>query len=1164
MQGFKSFGDRTELNFDQQIVGVVGPNGCGKSNIVDAIRWAMGEQSAKGLRGKEMSDVIFSGTPSRKAGGFAEVSLTFDNSEKQAPAPYTDCAEIMVTRRLYRTGESEYLINNVSARLKDINDLFLGTGSSAKAYSIVAQGKVDQIVLAKPEDRRMLIEEAAGIAKYKVRKQSAERKMEATQKNLERVQDILKELERNARHLERQVERAEKFRELQRELRQLDERVIAAKIKKIDKDASENQDELEKRKEALEGVTAKLNTLESELEKNRLESLNQEKITNTDYEQLMQKKEQSSELTTEAELATQKIQLLRNQIAEREKDIERIAGKFDSQEEARRKLQTEVAEFEAKLNARDEQANQLKAKLEAAAARVQQKEAEIQNLRSQLEEVKTRVAKEAQKLEHLQAERVETELERAASERQLEEVSLRKTEAEAQLQDLLAKAQNLKGLIQKNRESSDSCGRKQEEATKRQQELSSQKFEIEKELSAIDSRLKAIATLEEHQAGYEAGAIEFKEKLSQPWLMDQVEFKPDYQGLGEILLYHLGQHFMVEPQDYSEVERRWTNIVVGGTSNTESERTCLELVSNDLPENLQRLFASIALVDQLSQQPQVGAEMDLEGNFRSQLSSGFYLESRGKITREESPYGRKQEKSEILQKQKSLELAKTQIDEQLQELKQLMVELKDKSERLKAEEVSLENEQQILVDALNKLREQIVRIDSEKDRFEQDMQKHDRRLEVLLQDIQSFEQPESADSLEGQLKKQLDELAGLQSEKSGFDSQWVEFRIETGALKERYERLKQQIVDVDMTQSEYSHNQGVFKEDIQHWTKEIEELQSRSTETQARKANISEEIKSLEFNLAKAREALQKLHAELEEKESSRKSLQSEKETANESVKALEMQRQELKFQVEELSQLISERYHQSLEEALEQVNPEEIAELEEDAAKLDKAEQEVARLRDRLSKFGDVNLVALQEYEEIKQRLDFMNRQRDDLVNTLDKLQSIIERINNITQFRFRETFKAINHNFQTLFPKLFGGGRAYMSLTNENDLLTSGVEIFAEPPGKKVQAMSLLSGGEKAMTSISLIFSLFAYRPSSFCILDEVDAPLDDINTRRYNDIIREMADLSHFIVITHNKRTMEVAQTLYGVTMQDAGVSRIVGVNLQEARAFTSTKENEAEAS
>lgn len=1157
MQGFKSFADKTTVNFEHQIVGVVGPNGCGKSNIVDAIRWVMGEQSAKGLRGKDMADVIFAGTPARKPAGFAEVSLLFDNHLRQAPAPYTENAEIMITRRLFRSGESEYLINNVRARLKDINDLFLGTGSSAKAYSIVAQGKVDEVVLAKPEDRRTLIEEAAGIAKYKVRKLAAERKIESTNQNLSRVHDILLELERHARSLEKQVEKAEKFRELQKELRELDERVVSAKVLKIDKLANENEQKLISQRDEFQKISSELLSVESQLEKFRLESLNQEKITNSDYEKLMKSKDELSETERNYELGLQKVSLLKNQILERQKDIERLIEKSKDKEGLRTELQEELSRLDQEERIKDEKLAGLKSQMTEKADSLSEAEKEVQSARQAFSDYKEQTAKDRQKLEMLKAERVELELRRAGIERSWKERSSEAADIEVDLQRFQSTIAQVTEHFNELEKNANQAEIKRQAAQRELENLREIRHAHETKKAQLKVQIENLENLENLKVGYDQGALRFKDQTGEAFLMDLMSFKPQYQDIGEYLLYHFGQSFA--PLSTLTAESwtgRWTQL---GLRDQESldfpPRNVTEIFTDEVPEKLKRIFSYIAFVDELDRNSHF-VQLDKNGNWFCPIEGNLFLESQGPISRDETPYSRQAELEESKEALRQMILDVETVQQKEAQLGVLITETLSAERRLKTEIEQIEEEIKKHREAEASLRERRARLEAQVESLYIEIQSLDIQIQDRLNQIHETQIIENPEQLEQRIKEAESRVLNVKKDFQDAETRWIEFRIETGAFKERIDRIRQQCVDLDMTQSEYSHNQGIFKEDIQSWSDEILRIEEQTKLNSEKKEEVGSVIGSLELSLARAKEKLTEVQRNLEDFEKERKEKQSRKEELGEVLKTLEMERQELKFQVEELAQILMERYQIELQEAIEHYSSQ-ADQIVSDDAELEKMEEKSKYLRDRLNKFGDVNLVALKEFEEVKERLNFMNAQKEDLLKTLDTLQSIIDRINQVTEFRFRETFKAINHNFQLLFPKLFGGGKAYMRLTDENDLLNTGVEIFAEPPGKKIQAMSLLSGGEKAMTSISLIFSLFAYRPSSFCILDEVDAPLDDINTRRYNDIIKEMSSLSQFIVITHNKRTMEIAETLFGVTMQDPGCSRLVGVNLQEATAFTGTE-------
>ncbi len=1166
MQGFKSFGDKTEMYFDKQIIGVVGPNGCGKSNIVDAIRWVMGEQSAKGLRGNEMSDIIFNGTTERKKASFSEVSLVFDNADKTAPHPYTDCAEVMITRRLYRSGESEYLINKVSVRLKDITDLFLGTGSSARAYSIVAQGKVDQVVLAKPEDRRLLLEEAAGIAKYKVRRQAAERKMDATKTNLDRVHDIVQELERSARSLERQVEKAEKFRALQASLRHLDERIIASKVARFDHEAQITIQDLTKESAALETLTTALDSLEATIEALRLESLNLEKGSSSDYERLLKLKESFSEADKRIELAKQRCALLENQIRERTRDIERIHEKSLARAAAtqasladRDSLEREKLEKEAHLHS-------LKTVIEDFNRSIQVAETQIGDIRRRSEEQRLLVQKVAQERDFLLKEEKSKTADQERIRAQL--VSLDDAERDLAHQEESGHAQlaaltlKLEGLEENLRLKT----LEKEQTEAREANIRQEIQNLEKALTNFQAERKSLLTLEEHSVGYDPSARERQRETGLPLLMDLLKFEKPYEAAGAAFLAAFGQAFADSRALEALSEGQRVSALLAGGSHEIALSPTIEsaesypislwsaVVADRKQEFLRPLLEAIEIIEDDSSFSDSRLQIRRGGALSWPLRSGVRLEIQGVLERRVTPHGRKDSlealEGVIQQTQTSLEDAKGQLKTTLEFKESIVRELSDYQKFSK-----------VLTGERAELSLKIAKLHTEREgqsRRRQDLRNELQRLSTLVEDFrrqieslvfsEGTEDPQALELLQVQLN-------GLKRDKEAKDQEWLERRIELGALQDRLSRLMEEAIQAEMTQSEYAHNQSIFRQDIEHWSRDIEGEKLVIVEQEAHSEAAKVEIATLDIQLADARQKLNVIRSEIEQRDIERRESAKIKDSKQELVQQLELRRQSLKYEVEELSQIVHERYHCSLQEFLASVSEADLEHLR-DATVLGAHEVEAQELREKLEKFGDVNLLALSEFEEIQKRLEFMNKQKEDLLKTLDALKSIIDRINTITEFRFRETFKAINHNFQILFPKLFGGGRAYMSLTNENDLLETGVEIFAEPPGKKVQSMSLLSGGEKALTSISLLFALFAYRPASFCILDEVDAPLDEVNTSRYNSIIKEMAHLSQFIVITHNKRTMEVAETLFGVTMQEPGVSQLVGVQLQEARAFAAT--------
>ncbi len=1156
--GFKSFADRTELVFDRQIVGVVGPNGCGKSNIVDAIRWVMGEQSAKGLRGTEMADVIFNGTTTRKKSAFAEVNLTFDNADRSAPAPYTDCAEVMISRRLFRTGESEYLINKVPVRLKDITDLFLGTGSSARAYSIVAQGKVDQIVLAKPEDRRFLLEEAAGVAKYKARKVAAERKMEGTRQNLDRVHDIIQELERSARHLDRQVERAEQFRKIQNELRQIDEQIVGFKISRLDRLATSNAEHRTQSSMDFERVSAQFSEIEARIEQFRLEALNQEKASSSDYEALLRQKENFSQADKEVELSTQRIQLLKNQIEERKKDVERLLSKSEANKISVQQVLHEQQTLESQREKASTELQELKTSVNEAEMKIQSLETERRTSQVRIDEIRTQSAREAQRREMMQSERVNLELERAEVEQSAEQGEKQERQIRGDLTGLEDRLRQLESRLSNLEAEISGIEKNRSDATAQQSHLQEERTQVNQLLAQVEAQIKSVKTLEEHEVGYDVGALERKKSTGYPFIMDLLKFKTGFERVGEAFFHTFGQFFTgaTHATDTDEMAR-FTKVVNAGADLATYPRSLLDVVEGEIPEELMSLLSSIELLETLPSDQKVEHPcMDEKGALRLPVAPQLFLESLGRVRVSETPFGRKmemtkleQERTKLLEHRHALDQQtvemKSQLERMAQSLSARQIELKD----LGAQRVELRSQGM-------RLKTQLEHSEAQREVLRQQVTDLDERIQTLTAEIsKALEVSQEVVHLEEKLQGFQEQIERARAAKQELDGVWIEKRIAFGALEERLDRLRQQTLQTEITQSEYAHNRSMFEADIAAWTQESERENERICANVEQRQTNELEIKRLESALSLSRESLQKVRQDLENFEVERKAVQYERDKTQSAVQALELEHQKLKFEVEELSQLVHERYHCSIQDLIAQLDVATLARLEDEVV-LGALEVDAKELRERLEKFGDVNLLAITEQKEIRERLDFMNRQREDLLKTLDALQSIIDRINKITEFRFRETFRAINHNFQVLFPKLFGGGRAHMTLTNENDLLETGVEIFAEPPGKKVQTMSLLSGGEKAMTSISLIFSLFAYRPSSYCILDEVDAPLDEVNTMRYNSIIQEMSALSQFIVITHNKRTMEVTDTLFGVTMQDPGVSQLVGVQLQEAKAFVAS--------
>jgi len=1179
ISGFKSFVDRTVINFDHDVLAIVGPNGCGKSNIVDAIRWCMGEQSAKHLRGKSMEDVIFNGSESRGPHGMAEVTLTFDNSDlEQAaalPIEYRDYPEIAVTRRLYRDGTSQYLLNKTEVRLKDIVDVFLGTGVGSKAYSIVEQGKIGLIVSARAEDRRMLIEEAAGITKYKSRKKASERKMELTEQNLLRVGDRVGELERNVASLQRQAAKAERYVNYRNELDRLMLHQASHQLLEIlagEKFWSEERTVCET---AVESARTALVTAESALEVERAAALELEQNAESAQDAAFSADNQVR--AYEAEIARERDRL--GHLSERSEAAQSEQTDLRSRAEA---LDAEAKEIEASLTGLEEQeAKEAEGalaeheRLEILRTEERGAEATLADLRARASKAASQVAAADAKLKGL--------------ERRTEEMRARESKLAAQTTDLTAELQHLSlhrvelggKVAELTTEVETGRARKGEleaELTRLKQSLLESEKALEGErgvLAQQRGRMKALADMRERLEGVGDGVKHLMAKADPVLLglvVDRIQVPADLTAalaglLGSTLecvvvsdtaraaelLAELGRdkqgRASVVPQSPRRVVGKAARVVEGPgilgplldrvTYAPEDEALVAALVGDAL------LVEDAASLVALAPVAQGRTLVALDGTV---------VHADGRVSGGSSDT-----------------VASGLVDEQreLRELAEVCADLSAKVEARIAELHELRSQMSGLGAALDEARQsahdaEIALVSAEKDRKKTDEQTAslETRLATMnaeLADISEklaeggHEQAEAERALaEGQevLREAEAQAEGAMAEAATWREQAAAQLSVVTDRKVRLARVREQVASTRATVGRLGRSRDELVSRIGKLEEEIHQIARQSGESSSRLASTEELLVSAvsvaqtaQSALSEARRVFDEARTALGEREAGLKVLRTDLGQATEKMTALELTLERLTINREHLLGSVREKFRGL-----------ELAKVVGDYHMLSVPDEEhtqrISELAHLIERMGPVNLDATREHREEKERLTFFTAQKADLEKALEDLRQAIAQMNRTSKKLFRDTFDAVNERFKTLFPKLFRGGRAELHLTNPEDLLETGIEIIAQPPGKKLGNIELMSGGEKALTAVSLIFAIFQHKPSPFCVLDEVDAPLDEANVTRYNELIREMTDRSQFIVITHIKATMQSVDVLCGVTMQEPGISRLVSVKVNES--------------
>lgn len=1188
IQGFKSFEDKTVIRFDESITGVVGPNGCGKSNIVDAIRWVMGEQSAKHLRGKVMEDVIFAGSQNRQPAASAAVELTFSTMGVSTPPQYEGQDEISICRKLYRSGESEYYINKQGVRLKDITDLFLGTGIGTKAYSIIEQGQVGQIINVKPEERRFIVDEAAGISKFKSRREAAIRKIEATQQNLLRLADIIAEIERQIGTLERQAKKAQRFQVIRAELMKLDLTLAAADYARCEQEEKDVLGRLKTFDEQVIVVGRALQEGENWIEGERLKLLEAERGL-ADLQQLI------FEWHNRLRLTESKIVSRRENGARLERQIQTIETRLSE-------LVIELAGTENGLS----QINQrlLDADLDACAceesvttleAGLEEREFGHQDLSQAIEAARARLSESSQALAEIRARK-------QGFNSRLEELTAARRKDQEELGELTSRYGELARLhrdtnagLMEIRQLKLSL---HERTGELEQRLQGEKAQVENEAHALaalkeellakQSRLHSLEELERSFEGYSQGPRQILKRKSAGEMgpltasvAEIVDTEPRYECAVSAVLGERLQYVVVK--DYSEGVACIAHLkgvegggrgsfvaleagasqgeggdddaafIVGSYNNTQLpgiEGYLQDFVSVK-PEyaRLKRfLFGDVLLADTL------GHALDVWQNLKKPVVTyeGEVISADGILTggslenTSKALLAKKREIRELGGTIHDLVTCVRQKEEVCLDLgcriKAMTAELEGIKASSHQEDVRLASQEKDVahlrneVDSTNQRRgqlsQQVFTATEALEVFEHDLAEAldgETRHATVVAESQALidEQRDVLEASHSALSVAREELTREKIRKAQATAQRGYLAQEIERLITERLQLKRDIV-ARQEEARLLHKLRLFNED-------------RVVVEERFVAKVVRNKDAIEADHRGRKQAFDTLHQSVQRREIEIKDQRREHNAAKDSLSAAQLEMSTTRSQMQRLADQILDRYRIFLVDVYkEHLTPT-------DGFEPEAARARAEELRQKIDNLGAVNLGAIEEHTELAQRFAFLTQQSSDLKDSLGKLEQVIRRINETTKTRFADTFELINNKFSQLFPKLFRGGRGYLELTQPDNILETGVDIIAQPPGKKLQSITLMSGGEKALTALCVVFSIFLIKPSPFCLLDEVDAPLDDVNVDRYIEIIKEMADRTQFVMITHNKRTMQITDSLFGITMQEPGVSQLVSVEM-----------------
>jgi chromosome segregation protein len=1181
--GFKSFGERTELSFHEGVTAIVGPNGCGKSNISDAIGWALGEQSAKSLRGQRMEDLIFNGSERRPPVGFAEVNLRLSNINGNGSAALR---EAVVTRRLYRTGESEYLLDGSPCRLRDIVELFMDTGMGTKAYSIIEQGKIGLILSSKPSDRRAVIEEAAGITKYKARRRAAELKLQASQQNLLRVNDIVYEVERQMNSLKRQAGKARRYKRLRASMSHLEKIAAVKKSRDIESSLGRLRDGLRTVSDEELRRSTSLATAENYLERLRLEQTEQDSNVENTREKLHRLEIGIERLDSQISRDRQQLKDVdtrQGQLEQELKDLDQRLGPAAQQLELRRNDEKAATE---NLTSLEDKATRNQEELSQGIASLAEVEQEIEESRAELV---NRISKIATLNNFLQG--VLANVEKVSSEASKLQEEMRELTAES---ERLEREKRELAKEQEERRSAGAALAREREKTELalrglRRELTGVEQEMvrgREEASSLSARLASLEELVTARAHFGAGARrlltagpDLDVRLGGV-IADSVEVDPKYERAAERFYGESLQRILVESEEDALAAQRWLQKEDAGrcdflieslasTTKPSGVRVALESLRREGVAGVVGLLSdAVHWIDGKSELlgralPDAVVVDGIEAALRAfrlepgvpyvSLTGGEVLTPPGVLRA--GPGGPSEgllsSRREIRELQEKLSANSTELDRLEARKGEIEAELEGREGKL----ASVSEEQHSLEKLLVGLEHRARQLDEEWTRVE-------RKTGVL-----SSEQAR-ADSEKSTLGDKRVEMEGSLASEEEAKTQ-IETRLEEGQSS-----LVDRRADVERLQgktSEEASKLAALRERVQAVRVDVERLEEGVSELRARIeagrkeqlalatrcSEVKEELASAETELTQSlaqrdsqretfgrlEEATGRLRGRIESTEGALKLRRKELESTREKRSAEEVALAREESEMNHLRQSFWESHEISLEDAAALLSPTDLAREDEALG------EELSELKRKLDTIGPVNPMADEEYQELETRHEFLVTQRQDLLDSIASTEKAIQRIDATSRQKFLEALEGINHHFQATFKQLFGGGRAGLRLIDEQDVLESGIDIIAQPPGKKLQNVLLLSGGEKALTAIAIMFAIFRYKPSPFCLLDEVDAPLDEANVGRFLSMLAELRKTTQFIVITHNLRTMEHADQMYGVTMEEPGISKLVSVKLEE---------------
>ncbi len=1157
LSGFKSFVDPTTVHFPSDLIGIIGPNGCGKSNVIDAVRWVMGESSAKNLRGDSMADVIFNGSSVRKPIAQASVELVFDNTDGSVGGQYASYSEISLRRQVARDGQSGYYLNGTRCRRRDITDIFLGTGLGPRSYSIIEQGMISRLIEAKPEDLRMFFEEAAGISKYKERRRETERRIRHTHENLSRLNDLREEIEKQLDKLKRQARAAERFKVLRDEERRVKAELLTLRYHELHEESGDRRQRIQEHETRLQAVIAELRAVEAALETGRAEHIEASDLFNkvqgryyelgaevarveqaiqhgketrrSQQEELEKTGQAWNEVQAHIKVDSQRLEQLASELADIEPLREQTGTRAQASRETREQAEQEMQAWQTAWEAFNSRANECSQTAQVERTRIDHLERHLMQLTQRQQRIE-------QEQEQLDSSALETEisgLEKRADERQ---------QHAQQLQEQL---ETLRGRIEALRESTRTQQHELSEAQNQQQSLHGRMASLQ--------ALQQAALGEEGEGGISRW-LDVRGLTDAPRLAEQLDVDAGWERAVETVLGFYLEAVCVEVNDalaeaLGELGQGALSIVDTRATAKSGSAARGDLLTGKVraPWSLDGLLDGVYVAQSLSAALQLRAGLAAHESVVTQdgvwIGSGWL-----RVARDENA------QSGVLGREKEIK----EIEQQLKVNQEVISDLEEALENGRGELQEAEARREELQLEANQAHRQFSDARAQSDARSTRLEQIHKRSAALHREAgeinaQQDEDSAAADASRKTLHAALAALDTLADEREQRQAERDRLRGALEDARATAQRDRDQAHELELKYRSWHTEQETTTQNLErmrgqqrHLQQRRDELRQALSESEAPLQAMEEELATrlqkrlaVEAELITERKKVESIEHRLREDEQQRHRKDDAVQKLRDQLGREKLDWQEIRVRGETLLEQIGESGFEL--SAL-------VEELAGDAT-VETWAEEAERLATRIQRLGPINLAAIDEYEEQSERKQYLDAQHEDVSAALEMLQNAIRKIDRETRTRFRETFDKVNSGLQGTFPRLFGGGHAYLEMTGE-DLLDAGVTVMARPPGKRNSTIHLLSGGEKALTAVALVFSIFELNPSPFCILDEVDAPLDDANVGRFCDMVREMSERVQFIFITHNKITMDLAHQLTGVTMHEPGVSRLVAVDVDEA--------------